>query len=67
MQESGAIKGSQIMLWVLATMKKKWGPELESEKNNRGQTTIINNQPKILSTEEKKAVAYNLSRFVRNS
>jgi hypothetical protein len=66
MQESGAIKGSQIMLWVLATMKKKWGPELES-KNNRGQTTIINNQPKILSTEEKKAVAYNLSRFVRNS
>lgn len=31
MQESGAIKGSQIMLWVLATMKKKWGPELESE------------------------------------
>ena len=47
--------------------EEEMGSRIGVRRNNRGQTTIINNQPKILSTEEKKAVAYNLSRFVRNS
>ena len=35
--------------------------------NPKGIGSFINNKPKVLSTDDKKAVAYNLSRFVRNS